>query len=870
MANPLTRRLLKLCLRAVPGGWRNDVQRDLLEEQEHSAAWRCRQAIAIGARMRWAARRDGGDRTPVSTLSMLAQDGRFAWRTLRTQPAWTAVAVITLALGIGANAAVFSVVRSTLLNPLPFPAADRLVIPWLHDSKLGIATSPSRSAIAEWRTHARSIEAVELYRLQDMTLTGQGDPAVVHTANISDTFDEFAGAPFLVGRGFTASETAIGARPVAVLGERAWRHRFNGDRTIVGRSIVLDGVAREVIGVISDALRFPSQFQAQARRDVLLPFINDPAELGGSTIARLAPNVTVETASQELDSLLPGMAEADRLPGTFKTWLSRPGAAVEYRRSLVMLAWAVAIVLLIACVNVAHLLLARGLMRERELAIRTALGAGRARLMRQLITESVALAAVGGVTGLLAGSWLLRGLTAMRPARLEILDFASLDATVVVAAAATTLTAGLGFGLISAWRAGRSAIADTLRATSTGVTHDKSRQRLRSLLIVGEVAMAAVLLVGATLLVRSVLNLQHVDVGFDTRDLYTLRVPLPPERCQGQAAKTSAEFCRQYAQDWLDRARAVPGIIDATLAASAPPQDARFMLGQWSTRELPAKEDAPQTMTAVNNVRPNYFSVLGLAIKDGRSLTADSDALHEVVINERFARALWPGDRAVGRQLRAGRHETDPWLTVVGVVADSSIQDIRQDPSERVVYFGSPTNAYSLIVRTQAGFDPSQPLRAISLATNANLAVPSVTNVAAAFDAASIAASRFTMTLLMIFALVAVLLCAVGLYGVISYLVSQRTREIGIRLALGSSRSRIARLVLMRALVLTISGLAIGLTASRWAASLVASLLYGVEAFDPIAYATGAALLLGVAALACVAPMSRAMRVDPLTAAREP
>jgi putative ABC transport system permease protein len=870
--------LLSLALAVVPASRREEVLRDLTEEAHGRARatatlWACGQAVAIGIRLR--RHRHAASRAPqLNTFDALLQDLRFASRSLGRQVSWTLMAVLTLALGIGANTAVFSVVNSTLLNPLPYHDADRLVIPWRHDDKAELAVSPSPEMIDAWRANARTLDGIERYELADVTLTGVGDPTVLHSARISDTFVAFTGVRFVMGRGFAPEEVSAGGPAVVVLGEVAWRTRFGADLSILGRAITLDGEPRTVIGVLSDAIRLPAQFQSQVRRDVFLPLVPAKGQVGGSVLARLRPGVTIEAAGQELDGVVASASLGEHFGGvSFRTWLARPGDNVGFRQSLIMLSWAVAIVLLIACLNVAHLLLARGLTRERELAIRAALGASRSRLIRQLITECLLLALAGGVVGLLVGVGLLRGLVALRPARLEELELVFLDWRIGVLAAMTTVATGVGFGLLAAWRAGRSGVAETLRATGHSVTQSRSRHRVRSLLVVGEVALAAVLLVGATLLIRSVHNLQRVDLGLNAKNLYSVTVPLAPERCSPRSPNASADFCHAVARAWMERAGALPGVAGVTLAGTSPAHEAGFMFGDWETRDHPQPPRANPALTARDDVLPNYFDVLGLRLVDGAGFDDQSAARNEVVINQTMATGLWPGERAVGKQLRVrptasvGPMEESPWLSVVGVAMDAMVQSVSL-PGTRAIYYASEGGGYTLIVRTADGYDPTSDVRAISLEMNPNLAIPTVTSVVKAFDASSVAASRFTMTVLTIFAGVAVALCAVGLYGVISYLVSQRTREIGIRLALGGTHIHIARMVLMRAVGLTVLGLVIGMAASRWTASLVTSLLFGVTPFDPVAYAAGSLLLLIVAVIACLAPLARAIRVDPLVATR--
>jgi predicted permease len=874
----MTRLLVAISLLMVPKPWRDEVRIDLVEEATtrggaFAVLWTCGQAIAIGARLR--CKRGNAVPRQRPLLNAYAQDLTFAVRVMARQPGWTLMVILTLALGIGANTAVFSVVNATLLNPLPYPHAARVVIPSLLDVTAHMSLSAPDEMARAWKAQAHTLDAVETIFPHDVTWTGAGDPVLLRATDFSDTFPDFAGVRFVVGRGFSSAETAAGS-PVAILSETLCRTHFGSNAAVLGRPIVIDGTPRTVIGVVSDDIRFPEQYRVQARREIFLPIRSERTT--GRVIARLAQGASIDDAEKELDAIMAAAGLTGLIPGrTFKAALATPSDMTQSRDSLLMLSWAVSLVLLIACLNVAHLLLVRGMARQREFAIRSALGAGRWRMARQLVTESLLLTGAGGLSGVLVGGWLLEGLTALRPPGLDSLTVATMDRTVIGAAGVATLVTGIAFGLMSAWRTRDLRTAEALRSMSAAVTESRSKNTMRSLLVVVEIGVAAVLLVCSALLVRSVQNLQRIDVGFNVRNLYTVKVALPQERCGAHEAAASVEFCRSIAGAWLDRLRGMSGIESATLAGTAPPQSG-FTLSPWERRDLGPAASRQSTLTATNAVRPEYFSVLGLAL-DGPGFDAGSAGRNEVVLNQALARQLWPGERAIGKQLRAMATpgprgaaatpgEESPWLTVVGVTRNVGLQQLRHQPDDLAIYHASSFGGYSLILRAVSGFDPAPAIRAVALDINASLALPAVTSVSRAFDDASIADTRFTTMLLTIFAGVAVLLCAVGLYGVITYLVSQRTREIGIRLALGGTPTHIGRLVLGRAMGLSVVGIATGLVASRWAVSSMSSALYGVAAFDPIAYISCALLLLGVAAVACSVPMSRAMRLDPLTATR--
>lgn len=880
MATRIAHLFLSIALLVVPRTWRADVQRDLTEEADNaglSGAWMCRQAIAIGLRMRW--REDTADVTATGnaagTLDMLAQDVRFALRTFLRQPTWTLTVVATLAIGIGANAAMFSVLKDTILSPLPYRNADRLVIPQRAETNGRFNVSPQASMIRAWADHSRTLEGVESYRTREVTWTGAGDPTMLHAAEISDTFPAFAGVSFVAGRGFGPDEMAGTGAPVAVLSEGLWRDRYAANPSILGSTIVLDMEVRTVIGVISRDVRLPSQLNGQPRPDVFMPMAKGGRQLGALMIARLAPGGSLHDAEVELDAIVASQGVAEGLGGmSFRTKLYRPGGGLRDQQSLAMLSAAVGLVLLLACLNVAHLLIARGLSREREFSIRASLGAGRARLARQVLTECVALTIVGGLLGLVVGFWMLRALVALRPASLEALTLAEMDWSVVGVSAFAVVVIGVIFGIVSAWRTTSGTIVESLRSSNLTSSESRAKGRLRAALVLAEVAGAAILLVGSALLVRSVFNLQRVDVGFDARHTFSLNVPLPADRCSPRSPDYTGAFCRSIASQWIERLRAIPGVNAASLALTAPPYTRGFALDPWEVQDDAAPVGGGQMPTLLNTVQPGYFDALGLKLIEGRQFTDASESQHEVVISESLAKRLWVSGKAVGKQMRLFDGSPDPsappqpWFTVVGVLADAAVQDVRRARGGLVLYRSSATPGYSAVIRTQRGFEPAQAIRAIALDMNASLALPTVTNIARAYDSASVAESRFTMMLLLAFAAIGLTLCAVGLYGVVSHLVSQQTREIGIRIALGSTRAGVARLVLRRAMAVSLLGTAIGLGAAAASVPAIRSTLFGVTPSDPLTYVAVGVVLLIICGLACVPPLTRALRIDPLVATR--
>ncbi|MDB4906291.1 MAG: permease [Gemmatimonadetes bacterium] len=803
------------------------------------------------------------------TLDSLAQDVRFALRTLGRQKAWTAVAIVTLALGIGANTAVFSVVNDLILDPLRYPHADRLILLSRAIPASGVTVSPSVELLDAWRG-ARSLEGIEGYANNDLTLAAGGDPRIVHATSASRTFPAFSGAHLVTGRWFNADEERAGAAPVAVLGERLWRAQFNGDASVLGRSITIEGKPTTVIGVMQDGVRMPSW--GSDPTDLWVPFTPAVKFLGGPAVARLRAGMSVTQAQQELASIatrLDGPANPARHSMVFTIAVARPGIGAETRQSVFMLAGAVCLLLLIACANVAHLLLARGATRERELAVRAALGAGRGRIMRQLVTESMMLALAGCVAGLLVGVASLRVIVAMRPPNMSTLANVHIDARVLLATMCVSLLTGLAFGLVAALQ-GKGDRTFSILRSSVGGSEGAGHHRLRSLLVVTESAMSVVLLVGATLLIRTVINLRDIDPGFDARNVYAMPVTLPEGRYPSEASRV------QYGSQLLEQAKRIPGVSQATIASSVPTKSG-LMIAEWMAdgEQLPAAAKG-NGFTAMNRVRPDYFALMRMPLVAGRGFDAGSSQRNEVVISRSLAKQLFRNAQAVGRGFRArdaGPSPSGPpkWMIVSGVVEDASLFSLSDLRNSAVVYFPEePTKSsdFTLVLKMRDGAPPlTAALRKVSLALDPAMSPPAVLKLTEELMG-TIAQQRFIMTLLTLFAVLAVVLSAVGLYGVIAYMVSRSTREIGIRVALGAARRDVARLVTRQGLMLSGIGLAIGLLASLWGTALLKKDLYGVTATDPLSYVVGAMVLLVLAAAACVAPTVRALRIDPMTAMR--
>lgn len=803
--------------------------------------------------------------TRAQTIDAVMQDVRFGLRTLGRQKAWAAVAVLTLALGIGANTAIFSVVNSLILHPLPYPHAERVVIVYQEPSVgnntgMHVMVTPQANTVRAWRTGSRSFEDIEPFASSDMTLqSGAAPPSVVHTASVLPSFPGFAGVHPLVGRGFTEGDVVDGR--AVILSETVWHVRFASDTAVIGKSVTLDDNRYTIVGVLPATLRTPSL--QRERTDFWLPL-----DLRGNAMVvvagRLRPGATLGRAARELDSLA---ARADvgatlgKFP-SFRTKLERPSEMVSFRDSLIMLTAAVALVLLIACANVAHLLLARAATRQRELAIRAALGAGSGRLFRQLLTESLLLAAAGCAGGVALGWAGLRTLVAMRPERLSELSAAEMDTTTLLATVGLSMLTGIVLGVIGAVQARHHSTHEALKTGALSTSASRSHQRVRSLLVVSEMALSATLLVGATLLVRSVMHLQQIDPGFTSAGLYSLSVNLPKSSYGTSAAK--AAF-----YDALEtRARVMPGVQSVTLAAAAPGGRA-FMIGALQVDDEPAPPPGTTAFIDYNGVATDYFRILGMRILEGSTFTDTTTAAAQVIVNEGLARKYWPTTSALGHRLRVVYNGQGVWKRVVGVVNNAFTGGLMTESSVPFVYTpGTDFFMPTLIVRVAPGSTPLPALRGLVSRLDPHLPAPHLTSTADAM-ASSIAGPRFTMMLLAVFTVLAVVLATVGLYGVLAYAVAQRTREIGIRIALGASRRDIARSVVRQGVLLACAGMVIGLVAARAAATIISSMLYGVAPTDPVSFALGATALITTALVACAMPARRAVSVDPLIAMRQ-
>ena len=789
-------------------------------------------------------------------LADFRQDLAFAWRALRRQKAWTAITVLTLALGIGATTAVFSVVSTLLLHPLPYPDADRVVLVFQqptngNNTGISVTITPSPAIVRDWRASAHAFEDIQPARAMIRELrTVSGDPSSVMTAAVLPSFAAFTGQPLIRGRFFTADDIDAHA-PVAVIGEGFWRERLGGDPAVLGRALTIGDTAYTIVGIAPATLRFG----APGRRatDVWLPLDLRAKFTSSGVIARLRKGVSIDAARRELDSIA---ARANGGKAPFAAIVQRPGERLAFHDSLILLAAAVGLVLLVACSNVAHLLIARTASRSRELSIRRALGAGHGRIFRQLLTESLIVTVAGTAAGVLVGCLALRALVAARPSSLSELTAARVDGYTLWLTIGIAAASGLLFGTIGIFQSARQSTNDSLKAGSLAVANG-GRGRGRRVLVVSEMALSAVLIIGATLAIRTLQRLNAADVGFDPRGLYALNPAFGP------ALQDTASQRRLLVQ-LATEARRSPGVVDATIA-QAPPGSRSFSVGRLEIEGEARPTPGEMSFIGVNAVTPNFFRTMGIPLLEGATFSDTTPTTRQVVVNGEFARKHWQSGSAVGHRLRIAGTKDESWLTIVGVARDAQFSGAGSESSAPLLYLPPSGGMSTVIVRTRQDARALAPLTKTARDLGARgLSIDGTEDLMHRL----LAQPRFVMLLLTGFSVLGLLLATIGLYGVMAFAVAQQTREIGIRVALGASRRSLVGRVLSRGLSLAAVGAAVGIGMATWATKLIASQLYGVGRLDTVSFACGAAALLLAAAVACIVPARRALAVDPMTAIR--
>jgi putative ABC transport system permease protein len=810
----------------------------------------------------------GHGRTKRGVRQMLANvltDARYAARQLRKTPGFTIVAVLTLAFGIGATSAIFSVINAVMLRPLPYPDADRLV------SVFEVVPQYGRFAVApgnflDWRQQNNVFTHISAYANGSDTYVGSDGPDRVPMSSVSwDVFETIGVAPAL-GRGFRAEEDAPKQNAVIVISDGMWRRRFGADPGILGRSVTLSGSPVVVVGVMPPGFYFPTR-EVEFWRPIALNPAN--ATRGGhfiGVIARLKPGISNEQANTEMRTI------AQRLGTEYpKTNANESAEAVEIgelivgpvRPMLFTLMAAVAVVILIACANVANLLLVRASVREKEIAIRTALGAGRRRLAVQMLTESLVLAIAGGALGILLAWAAIGPIQTLGVGSIPRVLDVTLDRTVLAFAVVLSIATGVLFGLAPAWQAARGGIGVVLKEGGRSSSTSGGRW-IRSALLVTEVALSLVLLVGASLLLRSFAKITGVDPGFRPDGVLAFRVALP------QTSYPEEHNRIAFYDRLLEKLGSSPGVGSAGMVQTAPMRGSYTLSFELQGRPPAKPGEEPSANHRV--VSPGYFNALGIPLKRGRLFSdRDTESSPKVaLVDEAFVRRHFPNEEAIGRGIDIG-NGTDGFYEIVGIVGDvhHGGLDSTVNPTMYVPYKQDVFSSMWVMVR--AAGDPeaqSGLVRGAVREIDGTLPAFSIMPLASMVSE-SVAQRRFSMLLLSLFAFVALFLAAVGLYGVVAYTVSQRTQEIGVRMAIGAQRGDVLRMVLGSGMKLASLGVVIGIAAALALAGLVASMLFGVTPFDPASYGVTAALLLGVAALACYLPARRAMRVDPLIALRQ-
>jgi predicted permease len=828
-------------------------------------------------------------------LENLTQDVRYGFRMLRKSPGFTAIAVLTIALGIGATTAIFSVVDATLLRPLPYPQPEQLVS--IQDDLPGAGARDVGMSQPEWQDLQRSgiFDYVSPTWFDENNLTGSSQPARVRILIVAPNYFELLGVKPQLGRAFDPLDHSPGLLEEIVISDGLWQRAFGSDPQILAKSVRMDTDLYRIVGVMPPGFDAPGRIGEERNIEVWAatsfygtPLPDHPPRnprFLPTAIARLKAELTLAPAQSRVDALVAAVQK--EFPQDYpleSCWRVRLLPLKErvvgsVRRSLLLLLGAVGLVLLISCVNVANLLLARASARGREMALRQALGAGRKRLISQLLTESLLLSVLGGAVGLLillsTKALLLRAM----PQSLPRLNAVSINWTVLLFALVVSLGAGVIFGLAPALYAGRADLVVALKEASRGSTGSGEQARTRRVLVAAEFALSLVLMIAAGLLLRSFWDLLNVRLGFRTVNVISVRTRIPaPNFPQNDLYRTTAQEA-PFLREVLHRAKALPGVEEAAMGdPAATPLDEslrelkRISEGQFFfTLEGRAVQNKQPAVAERSSVTPEYFHLLGLPLLCGRLFTAeDSENSPQVaVVNDAFARTFWPQQNPVGKRFRRTRADS-PWITVVGVIANARTESLEEAGVPKVYLNLYQAHERRLTVFLLARLDPAllaEQVREQIQAVDPSLPVSGAQTLNETVSA-SLAERRFSMEMIGSFALTAVLLAGLGIYGVISYMVGERTHEIGIRLALGAQRSNILQIVLQQGLRLVLAGAALGLVGSLLVGRILAKLLYGVSPTDPLTFVGVAVLLLVVALFACYIPARRAVRADPMVALR--
>jgi putative ABC transport system permease protein len=855
-----------------------ELDEELRSHVEMQVEENLKKGMSAGEARRAALRSFGGveqakeayrDQRGLPFLETLFQDLRYGVRMLAKNPGFTAVTVLTLALGIGANTAMFSVVNAVLLRPLPYPQSDRLVTLWMTIPELGY-TGPGSTCdpdFREWQSQNQTFDEMAAFQGGTMNLAGHGVPERLQVAEVSASLFPLLGARPALGRAMLAADQESGRSSVVLLSHQLWQRKFGADAGIIGKSIDLDGKARTVVGVMPPAFDFPNQAQIWTP----LVLTNDCSNAVDQVVARLKPGVSLVRARNDLDVISQRVA-AQRHQSAGSMWLVplQDAMVSNIRGALLILLAAVGFVLLIACANIAGLLLARATARDREIAVRKALGASRWRITRQLLTESVLLAVLGGGLGLLLALWARETLvtllpqTVIHPGEISRTVPVTIDSWVLGFTLLVSLGAGLIFGILPALQASRSAPNQALK--ESGSTFSQ-RSAIRNIFVVAELALTLTLVVSAGLLLKSLVRLLDVNPGFDAENLLTLSLGLPDEKYQSQ------EQMKTFHAAILERIEALPGVRASGTVSFGLPLTGSGLRGDFTIEGQPA----PPSGVVANKfvVSPGYFAALGVSLIRGRVFSEqDGDqAARVAVVSQGFARKFWPRGDALGHRIMPG-FSRSPWYTIVGVVADVQQGNMQEPPPLEIYlpYDQSPApflmNFMSVVVRVRsAPLGMTNSVRGAVQSVDPEMPVYEVASMEQ-LVARSVSEPRFNALLVGCFAGAALLLACVGVYGTIAYTVAQRRHEFGIRIALGAEGFDVLMLVAKRGLKLALAGVGLGIVGALAMTRFLAGLLFAVKPTDPTTFVAVSILMIGVALLACYLPARRATRVDPMVALR--
>ena len=810
-------------------------------------------------------------------MNTLLQDLRYAVRVLFKSKGFTTIALLTLALGIGVNSAIFSVVNAIVLRPLPYPESDQLMVIWGNLHKTGLEEIEiSALELRDFQQQSQAFDQIGAYSIEGMNLTGLDQPERLRGAAISANMFAALRVQPQLGRNFLDDEEQPGNDTRVILSHALWQRRFGGDANAVNKTIQLDGRTMTVVGIMPAGFHFPDK---ETEAWIPLAFTPDLLEENNrgshflNVIARLKPGVTQAQAQADLNTVTARLSteHASNYRSGFSTTVRSYHEELvgDLRRAMLVLLGAVGLVLLIACANVAHLRLASATSRYREFAIRAALGAKRGRVVRQFLTESVLLSVLGGALGLALAVWVVRALVLLMPKDMPRIEEIKLDYRVILFTIGTSLLTGIVFGLAPAFQAAKTNLNDVLKEAGRTGSETSKRLRLRNLLVVSEFALSLVLLIGAGLMVKSLLRLQEVKPGFDSSNLLTMRIALP------SAKYDTFDKSRLFFEQLFDRLEARPEVKSVGAISSLPfgggGADRTFMI-----EDQPGAAGAARPDEQIRFVSAGYFNAMDIPLLSGRDFTRRDlpEAQQVAIVNNAFARKYWPNGNAIGKRISFSTNNPK-WYEIVGVVGNVKHRGLEiQDHPELYIPAFQPLfadgNVPALYLAVRTVNDPSQAaavMRSEVAAIDRDQPVYSLLTMDQRISD-SIAPRRFNMVLLGLFAALALVLAAIGIYGIMAFSVAQRTHEIGVRMALGASGGDVLKLILSNGFKLALIGILVGVVAAFAATRLLSTLLYDVSATDPVVFVIDALLLSGAALLACYIPARRATKVDPIVALR--